>query len=144
MNGRDPQNVGDNDHDDDDEHDDHPDVEIVDDGQPGDPLAALGLGDLGGAFAGGMPDLGSMVEGLAKVQELQEATYEGSAGGGLVRISANGRMEVSAVTIADEAIDPPDAELLADLVLAALRDLTTQINEAQRAAMGPLGNILGG
>jgi DNA-binding YbaB/EbfC family protein len=124
--------------------DERAEVEVVDDGQGGDPLAALGLGDLGAAFGGGMPDLGSMMEGLSKVQELQEASYEGSAGGGLVRISANGRMEVESVTIAPEAVDPSDVELLADLVLAALRDLTTQINEAQRAAMGPLGNILGG
>ncbi len=142
MSGRDEPSTGD--HDDDVPDDDHGEVEVVDDGQAGDPLAALGLGDLGAAVGGGLPDLGSMMEGLSKVQELQEASYEGSSGGGLVRITANGRMEVESVTIAPEAVDPSDVELLADLVLAALRDLTTQINEAQRAAMGPLGNILGG
>ena len=46
---------------------------------------------------GGMPDLGSLVDGLSAVQTLQSATYVGTAGGGLVRITANGRMDVERV-----------------------------------------------
>ena len=89
-------------------------------------------------------NLGSMLDGLSAVQSIQGSTYTGSAGGGLVRIVANGRMEVESVTISPEAFgDEPDTELVADLVLAALRDLTNQIAEAQKQAMGPLGSILG-
>jgi DNA-binding protein YbaB len=99
------------------------------------------LGDL---FGGGMPDLGSVLEGLTAVQSIQAATYEGSAGGGLVRIVANGRMDVESVTISPDALgDGDDVELLADLVHAALRDLTARIAAAQQQAMGPLGGILG-
>jgi hypothetical protein len=95
-------------------------------------------------FGGGMPDLGSLVEGLSAVQSIQAATYEGSAGGGLVRIVANGRMDVESVTISPDALgDGGDVELLADLVHAALRDLTGRIAAAQQQAMGPLGGILG-
>lgn len=102
-----------------------------------DPFAAL----LGG---GEMPDLGSLLDGLGAVQSVQSAIYEGSAGGGLVRITANGRMDVERVDISPEAVgDGADVELLADLVHAALRDLTAQIAAAQQEAMGPLGGILG-
>jgi DNA-binding protein YbaB len=105
-----------------------------------------GMPDLSTLLGGGgegLPDLGSMVDGLAKVQEIQQRTFEGSAGGGLVRIRANGRMEVEAVEISPAALDGADAEEVSDLVLAALRDLTTQIATAQQQAMGPLGGLLG-
>jgi DNA-binding protein YbaB len=105
-------------------------------------LVPEALGDL---FGGGdMPDLGSLVDGLAAVQTIQSATYEGSAGGGLVRITANGRMDVERVVVSPDALgDGTDVDLLADLVHAALRDLTAQIAAAQQQAMGPLGGILG-
>jgi DNA-binding protein YbaB len=117
-------------------------------------LVGGGDGDPGGAnplealFGGGsMPDLGSLMEGLSSMQDIQGATYEGSAGGGLVRITASGRMEVHDVVIEPGAIegdgDAPDLELLADLVLAALNDLTAKITAAQEQAMGGLGGLLG-
>jgi len=102
------------------------------------------LSSLLGGGGEGLPDLGSMMDGLAKVQEVQSQVHEGSAGGGLVRIRANGRMEVEAVEIEPAALDGADADEVADLVLAALRDLTGRIAEAQQAAMGPLGGLLGG
>ena len=109
------------------------------------PAELLGAGNpLEAIFGGGgMPDLGSLVEGLGAVQGIQNRTFEGSAGGGLVRIVANGRMEVDSVTIDPAALDDADAELLGDLVLAALNDLTGTIAAAQQEAMGPLGGILG-
>jgi DNA-binding protein YbaB len=102
-------------------------------------LAALGLGGL----AGGLPDLGGMMDGLAKMQAVQDEVFEGRAGGGLVRIRANGRFEIESVTIEPDALADADAELLADLVHAALRDLTGRIAAAQQQAMGPLGGLLG-
>jgi nucleoid-associated protein EbfC len=102
---------------------------------------AAQLGDL---FSGGMPDLGSLVDGLAAVQNIQAATYVGTAGGGLVRIKANGRMDVESVEISPDALaGGADVDELADLVHAALRDLTAQIAAAQQQAMGPLGGMLG-
>ena len=107
-----------------------------------------GANPLEALFGGGsMPDLGSLMEGLSSMQDLQEATYEGTAGGGLVRITANGRMDVHGVVIEAGAVDgangTADLELLADLVLAALNDLTAKIAAAQQQAMGGLGGLLG-
>jgi DNA-binding protein YbaB len=128
---------------DDDEVDDGDEIvegEIVEDDATGafPDLSALGLtGDA-------MPDLGGMMDGLAKMQAVQSEVFEGSAGGGLVRIRANGRMDVESVTIRPDALEDGDADLLADLVHAALLDLTAKIAAAQQAAMGPLGGMLGG
>jgi len=67
----------------------------------------------------------------AQVQQMQEEavkeTAEASAGGGLVRVTANGAGEVLSITISAEAIDPSDPEALGDLVLAG-------VNEALRSA----------
>jgi DNA-binding protein YbaB len=101
------------------------------------------LPDLSALTGGGLPDLGSMMDGLAKVQAAQDAVYEGSAGGGLVRISATGRMDVRSVVIDPAALDGADADEVADLVHAALNDLTAKIAAATSDAMGPLGGLGG-
>ena len=101
------------------------------------------LSKLLGGGGEGMPDLGSMLSGLGKVQEIQQQTFEGSAGGGLVRITATGRMEVESVFIDPKALEGAAADEVADLVHAALNDLTRAIAAAQQEAMGPLGGLLG-
>lgn len=101
-------------------------------------------GSLADLLGGGLPDISSLVDGLSAVQSIQSSSFEGTSGGGLVKIRANGRMEVDSVTISPEALaDGTDVELLADLVQAALRDLTARIGAAQQQAMGPLGGLLG-
>ena len=108
---------------------------------------------LGGAAGGGMPDLGGLMaqaqEMLAGAQEAAEEIVEGSAGGGKVKIEVDGGFNFHSVTIDPEVVNPDDVELLNDLVLAALRDAATQLQEAQSEAMGGmdlggLGGFLGG
>ncbi|CAN5116259.1 hypothetical protein BH18ACT4_BH18ACT4_08830 [soil metagenome] len=92
-----------------------------------------------------LPDLGGLLEGFQKMQDAQATLYEGQAGGGVVRIAATGGMAFESVTIDPAAVDPDDGEMLEDLVLAALHDLATAISDAQRQAMGGLGDLdLGG
>lgn len=56
------------------------------------------------------------------MEELQQIEIVGSAGGGAVTIRMTGNGQVLEAKIAPEVIDPEDAELLEDLVCAALRD----------------------
>ena len=74
-------------------------------------------------------------------QELEEKQYEAASGGGAVKATVNGRHEVTALTVRPDVIDPDDAEMLADLVMAA-------INEANRLAAADaeeqMGAITGG
>ncbi len=79
---------------------------------------------------------------LAKAQEeLASATIEASSGGGAVKVTVNGQQEVQSVKISPEAINPDDAELLEDLVLAAINEA---MSKSKELAAERLGKITGG
>ena len=83
-----------------------------------------------------------MQEQMAKAQaELQTETVEASAGGGLVTVRATGGGDIVAIAIDPKAIDPDDAELLEDLVLAAVNEA---LRSAQSLAQTKLGAMAGG
>jgi DNA-binding YbaB/EbfC family protein len=82
--------------------------------------------------------MGSLQEKLGTVQ----AT--GSAGGGMVEIDLNGRMEVLAVRIAPEAVNPQEAEMLQDLIAAAFTSAMEKIRELVNREMGSLMGMPGG
>ena len=59
--------------------------------------------------------------------ELETKEYEAAAGGGAVKVTVTGKMELTKVEIQPEVVDPDDVEMLSDLVIAAA-------NEALRTA----------
>jgi DNA-binding YbaB/EbfC family protein len=89
----------------------------------------------------GMPDMGELLDSLQRVNEMREATYEGTAGGGAVVVRASGDFQFEAVEIDRDVVDPNDVEMLQDLVLAALHDLAQAMSAAQQQAMGALGGL---
>ncbi|WP_462189034.1 YbaB/EbfC family nucleoid-associated protein [Frankia sp. CcWB2] len=101
-----------------------------------------------GASAGGGA-LGQLFEQAQKMQaailatqeDLATARVDGTAGGGLVRATVNGGGELVDLTISPEAVDPEDTETLPDLILAAVRNATTN---AHKLAADRLGAITGG
>ena len=89
-------------------------------------------------------------EQMQKAQErLAQKIVTGSAGGGMVLVTANGKGEIQKVQIDKQAVDPRDVPMLEDLVLAAVNGALRAAQEAQ-AAEGPLsglpnlGNLFGG
>jgi DNA-binding YbaB/EbfC family protein len=77
--------------------------------------------------------------------ELDALRVEGSAGGGLVRIEMSGTKEVLSVKVDPSAVDPADLETLQDLLLAAFRDASRQVDEAVRKKTSSmLGGMLPG
>ena len=75
---------------------------------------------------------------MAKAQEqLKNETVEASAGGGMVKVTMTGDMQLREIKIDPEAIDPEDAEMLQDMVAAA-------VNEALRSAQELAANRMGG
>lgn len=94
--------------------------------------------------------LQKQIEEAQKVQaELQEALaalrVEGSAGGGMVKVTADGNGEVKAVRIEPGVVDPNDLGLLEDLVTAAVSDAQRKSREAQNEVVQRrMGNLLGG
>jgi DNA-binding YbaB/EbfC family protein len=105
--------------------------------------APMGLGELFGAGGvAGLPDLGGLMSGMAQMQAAQSERYQGQAGGGAVRVSATGTGKFESVTIDPEVIAGGDVEMIQDLVLAALNDISARITEAQEKAMGALSGGL--
>jgi DNA-binding YbaB/EbfC family protein len=79
---------------------------------------------------------------MAKAQEtLKDEVVEASAGGGMVKVKMSGDLRLLEIAIDPEAIDPEDAELLQDMVLAAANEA---IRSAQELATSKLGGIAGG
>jgi len=79
---------------------------------------------------------------MAKAQdELAAEVVEASAGGGMVTVKVTGALEVKEIRIDPEAIDPEDAELLQDMVLAAVNEA---IRQAQELAASKMGGATGG
>ena len=82
-----------------------------------------------------------MQEQMARVQdELANETVEASVGGGLVTVKATGAGEVSEIKIDPKAVDPDDAELLEDMVLAAVNEA---LRSAQALAQSKMGAATG-
>ena len=87
-----------------------------------------------------------ILKNAQKIQEQMGALQEklgtimitGSAGGGMVEIDMNGRMEVLAVRIAPEAMEEGDREMLQDLVAAAFTNAMEKIKEAINREVGSL------
>ena len=102
-----------------------------------------------GMGGGGAANLQQLARQAQKMQEqmeqitteLEAKEYTAAAGGGAVSSTVTGKMEVKNIDIKPEVIDPDDAEMLGDLVAAA-------VNEALRAAANEkeekLGAISGG
>jgi len=109
---------------------------------------------------GGMPDMNALLaqaqqmseQLMAQQEAAQQIEVEGTAGGGAVTVRMTGGGEFLSVKIAPSAIDPDDAEMLEDLVLAALNDA---VANAADLVQGPdlggmdlggldLGGLLGG
>src|SRR6185437_16662450 len=91
-----------------------------------------------------MQQAAQMQEQMQRMQEdAKKETAEASVGGGMVRVTANGAGEVLSIEIAKDAIDPDDAEGLADLVLAgvneALRSARAAVEAKAQQMMGELG-----
>ena len=80
-----------------------------------------------------------MQQEMAKAQqEVEEATFTASVGGGAVSAAANGKKEITALTIKPEAVDPDDVEMLQDLVLAAVNEVLRKVEETSSAEMGKI------
>ena len=101
---------------------------------------------MGGGVAANLQQLARQAQKMQEqmeqiTTELEAKEYTVAAGGGAVSATVTGKMEVKNIDIKPEVIDPDDAEMLGDLVAAA-------VNEALRAAANEkeekLGAISGG
>ena len=93
-----------------------------------------------------MKNLGQMMKQAQELQEKMSAMQEqlaaeevtGSAGGGLVQVTLNGKAEARAVRIDTSLVDPNDTEMLEDLVVAAINDAKAKVEARIAERMGEL------
>jgi hypothetical protein len=94
----------------------------------------------------GFGGMGNMMKQAQKLQkqmleiqeELAKKTVEGSAGGGMVRVIANGQLDILEIKIDPEVVDPEDVELLEDLIIAAITNARDNAKEMMEAEMGKI------
>lgn len=84
--------------------------------------------------------LGQQMQGrLSQMQtELAQRTVTGSAGGGMVKATADGRGQIRAITIDPAVTADGDLEMLEDLVLAAVTDAQRKAEELYRSELSKL------
>ncbi len=83
---------------------------------------------------------------MSRAQEgLAEITAEGSAGGGMVKVTANGKLEILSISIEPEVVNAEEKEMLEDLVAAAVNQAIKNAQEKAAEAMQKVtGGMLGG
>ncbi|MFQ3546770.1 MAG: YbaB/EbfC family nucleoid-associated protein [Termitinemataceae bacterium] len=76
-------------------------------------------------------------------QRLATIRVTGSAGAGMVEIDMNGKMEVLAVRIARDVVDPQDIPMLQDLIKAAYSNAMDRVREAIQSEVAGLTGGMG-
>ncbi|MBO5008956.1 MAG: YbaB/EbfC family nucleoid-associated protein [Clostridia bacterium] len=80
-----------------------------------------------------------MQQNMLKMQEeIEKEEFEASAGGGAVTVKMSGKKELTAVSIKPEAVDPDDVEMLEDLILTAVNDVLSKVDEMNAKKMGAI------
>jgi DNA-binding YbaB/EbfC family protein len=83
-----------------------------------------------------------MQDQMLQAQEaLKDEVVEASAGGGMVKVKMGGDLTLREITIDPEAVDPEEAEMLAEMVQAAVNE---GLRAAQELASSKMGGITGG
>jgi len=73
---------------------------------------------------------------MAQVQEeLKGESVEASVGGGAVKVTISGDLQVKSVALDPSAVDPEDVEMLQDLIAAAVNEALRQAQELANAKM---------
>ncbi len=104
---------------------------------------------------GGMPggfDMNAMLKQAQKMQaemleaqeSLKDEVVEASAGGGMVKVKVGGDLTLREIVIDPEAVDPEEAELLAEMVQAAVNEGLRVAKELSDSKLGGITGGLGG
>ena len=106
-------------------------------------------------YGGGMAIPGNMANIMKQAQRLQRQAeekqkemetmeFEGTAGGGAVKVVMTGKKLLTKVTLDPETIDPEDKETLEELILLAVNDASAKVDEKSDEAYGQMGGGMPG
>jgi DNA-binding YbaB/EbfC family protein len=119
----------------------------------GNPIPSLATRREGSAVPQGGMNPNKMMKQMQKMQEemaiaqeqLAQERVSASAGGGAVKATVSGGLELLEIEIDPAVVDPEDVEILQDAVVAAVNEAMRQaqqlVQERLGAVAGPLGNL---
>jgi DNA-binding YbaB/EbfC family protein len=86
-----------------------------------------------------------MQENLLKAQqEIEEASYDITAGGGAINLTINGANKITKIQIDPEIVDPDDVEMLEDLMMSAFNEAIKTVEKEKAEKMGKVTGGFGG
>lgn len=100
-----------------------------------------GLGGLGNLAGMGnlMKQVQEMQSKLAEIEEeLGQQTVQGTAGGGMVTVVANGRQEIQSINIDQELLAPEELDMLQDMIVAATNQALENSRELRAEKLSKL------
>ncbi len=90
-------------------------------------------------IGGMLKQMQAMQGKIAEMQaEMETLEVEGTSGGGMVKVTANGKHEIKSMVIDPEVVNPEDIEMLQDLIIAAVNQATQRISDTQADKMSSL------
>jgi len=102
-------------------------------------------------FGGNKGQMQAMMKKVQKMQadmaqlqeELKTRTVETTAGGGAIKVVANGDKQLVSLTLDPAAVDPEDVEMLQDMVVAAVNEALRKAEDMAQKEMNKLTGGLG-
>ena len=99
---------------------------------------------------GGPSNMQGIMKQAQKMQEdmqtlqadLDAREYEVKAGGGVVTVKINGKLEILSIDIDPEIVDPDDVETLSDILVAGVNEAVKKVNETNNEEMGKVTGAL--
>ncbi len=106
------------------------------------------MGGLGGMGGGNMQALlkqaQKMQEEMQKAQEeITNSEFEGTSGGGAVKVTVSGDKFVKMIELEPEIVDPEDIEMLSDLITAAVNEALRKVDDMTKEKMGAFSAPMG-
>lgn len=99
---------------------------------------------------GGGQNMNAMLRQAQKMQEdmnalqndLENREYEVSAGGGMVKVTINGKKEIKQLVIAEDIVDPDDIETLQDIIIAGVNEAIKRVESDASEEMSKITGSL--
>ena len=90
-------------------------------------------------MSGMMKQVQKMQKKMMELQgELEQQRVEGTAGGGMITVVANGRQDILEIKIQPDVVNSDDVEMLEDLILAAIHQAQQRAQEMMNQEMGQI------
>ena len=75
---------------------------------------------------------------LRMQEEMEQSEFEATSGGGAVTVKMSGKKELTSISIKPEAVDPDDVEMLEDLILTAVNEVSKKVDSASANKMSSI------